>query len=172
MAKRGRVSKHEGYLKYVDQYTEKQRKLAKEGIMINSPMLTEVQFKETYGNEYNDRKKAIKRGERKTTGNIIRDLVDEQAYKVSMKQAKAQREAYIIQEKRDLAAASGLDPDTEDGLKYMEKLNVKVTLKDIRTGIKGVNWSEITTDQHEMRDAGIDWETINEYIAQTYFGSE
>ena len=102
----------------------------------------------------------------------IRDLVDEQAYKVSMKQAKAQREAYIVQEKRDLAAASGLAPDSEDGLKYMEKLNVKVTLKDIRTGIKGVNWSEITKDQQEMRDAGIDWETINEYIAQTYFGSE
>lgn len=86
MAKSGRKRNYEAY---ASDYKSKARTLAANGVTMRQRMYTEAEFNTQYERVLNQRKKAVEKGTRKTTGNITRTLVDKQAFTLSSKQVEA-----------------------------------------------------------------------------------
>lgn len=86
MAKAGRKRSYESYK---NQYNAKKRQLAANGIEMNQRLLSKAEFDAQYNRILNRRKSEVTLGKRKTTGNITRDIVNQQAFALSAKQAEA-----------------------------------------------------------------------------------
>lgn len=89
-AGRGKIN----YNSYVKDYKATEARLKKKGYTMSQRMYTKKEFEAQYAAETNDRKEDIKKGKRKTLGNISRDLVAEQASDITKKQAKAVQKFY------------------------------------------------------------------------------
>ena len=115
------------YDSYKRQYEENQKKLATNGLTMKQRMLSKDEFEARYTQYKNERDMEIAEGKRKTLGNITRDIVDDQTYKLSVKQARA-----VLKEKRqgmtlmELRAGNWLEQEK----KKMEKLYEEMDLED------------------------------------------
>lgn len=88
------------YQKYLEEFYKKKQQLAKKGLsMYDATPLTTEELIDTYTALRNDRLEEVRLGKRKATSNLLRDLVNEQAYSTSRRQAinlmKAARTAGI-----------------------------------------------------------------------------
>lgn len=124
----GRKLNYESYSK---QYDDMQKKLAAKGISMFQRKYTKQEFAAQFMRLKNTRQEQISMGKRKTLGNITRDLIDKQAFELTMKQAKAvkKRQGMTLQELR-----SGIWLAKEQYLKQREFEEMEVD--DIEVAIR------------------------------------
>lgn len=134
------------YESYVKAYTAKANQLAKKGYSMYDTMFSAGEYVEQYVSLKNTQVEMIKKGQRKTAGNILRDLVNDQAYAVTRKQALKLRKA-----------------GAEFGLKF--KLN------KIMNDPSEI--SELLRQQRQLLiDQGLSSKEASLIISQEYFGSD
>lgn len=148
MATRGGARKGAGrgkinYDSYKKQYLEKQQSILSKGGTMDQRMLSEKEFKARYKAMMNDRKKEISDGTRKKLGNITRDLVEDQAYKYSKKQAAT----------------------------FRKTVKQKGTIQEYRLGIISMDWDEIENRRDALEAQGLSFKEISHAISQEFFGS-
>ena len=79
---------------YSREYNARRKELEKRGYVMHERKLTAAEFRYRYKAMKLEREEEIANGERKTIGNITRDLIKDQEYKYSAKQGKAIQKAY------------------------------------------------------------------------------
>ena len=148
--KRGRPA---SYTAYSRDYNKVAKAMKKRGYTMAERKYTKMEWERIHYAETNDRKLAIQRGERKTIGNINRDLIKEQQWTYSSAQAKAQRQAWII-----------AHPDS--------KKSELPSIMDVRGGKKqAVDWNAISAREKELRTQGWGWARVHSTISSEFFGS-
>lgn len=132
------------YDSYKEQWKANATKLATNGFTMRQKMLSKREFEIRYTQYKNERQEEIKEGSRKTLGNITRDIVEDQTYNLSVKQARA-----MLKEKRKGKTLMELRAGTDLADIYQQK-------------------------KKEFEDAGIENAAAEarRYISTEYFGSE
>ena len=159
------------YQSYLRQWYEKKEQLEKKGIeMYQSEPSSEVNFNMNYTGTYNERKLLVKKGELKSTGNITRSIIEQEAYEFSFKQAKAFKNA--------LADKSSLKSKAfqED----LSKVNLKnLSLQDLRNGghltasqARQILFDEAKRIYKDEKKAGKTPEQASKKVRQVVFGSK
>lgn len=146
-SKRGR-GRPSDYKAYVNHYNAIKKQMKKHGLDMAEKKMNKLEWKTMREALINERKEQIEKGERKTLGNINRDLAKMQQYQYSKAQAKAWRK------------------------QIKEEVGEDVTLAAIRAGKYGVNWTAISAREADLRSQGLDLALVRHIIAQEYFGSE
>lgn len=131
---------------YVRAYQKKENQLAKKGFTMTDTLYSKSDYEWMYKNTLAQQKKEVKLGERKRTGMIIRDMVNDQAYEISGKQAKALQRA---------GKELGLKGSLQD---YMKK---KASLQEFIDDEAGKLYAEGKTSKE-----------VSLLIGQKYFGSD
>lgn len=140
--KKGQIPEYKAYLKA---YHEKANQLAKKGYTMYDTVLSYDEYRTMYTALRNTRLQEIAEGRRVKATNIMRDLVNKQAYQFSMKQAKAQHVA-------------------------AKELGYKSTLQNLMVGDQ--NLSDLLKQQADVyKAAGYNSKEIALIISQEYFGS-
>lgn len=148
MAKRGKYKSNlRGYDAYVQLYKAAEAKMNARGYHMRDKILSKEEWKTTYEAEKNDRLAAVQRGERKTTGDINRQLVKEATYTYTQKQAKGYQQ-------------------------YLASRGQKVKLADIRGGKIAIDWDLLKQRRDTLHSLGIADFEIDKLISQEFFGSE
>lgn len=137
-----------GYDAYVQNYKKAEAELKKKGLTMADKMYNKLEYKTTYKAIKNDREKAIAKGERKTIGNINREMIKDQTYEFTQKQAKAMQKAI----------------ERQTGNKYR--------LQDIRAKKYEIDWNEIDLRKAELKEMGLNFLEIKQVIGKEYFGSK
>lgn len=141
--KRGRKTDYQAYVRL---YKNVASEMAKKGYSMADKMYTKVEWETLHKAETNDRLKDIKTGKRKTTGNINRDLVNEQRWEFSSSQAKALKKGILKSE--------------------------KLTLTEIRGGKSSITRETIEERFTELKlSEGLTQKEASKIIAQEFFGS-
>lgn len=141
--KKGRKTDYQSYVKL---YKDTEAKMIKKGYSMADRMYTKVEWETLHKAETNDRLKDIKAGKRKTTGNINRDLVNEQRWEFSSAQAKSLKKGVLK--------------------------NQKLTLTDIRGGKSSIKRETIEDRFTELKFfEGLNQKEASKKIAQEFFGS-
>lgn len=136
--KKGQIPEYSAYLKA---YNNKAMQLAKRGYSMYDSAFSYEEYQVTYV--------ALRNTKIQETGkatNIMRDLVNKQAYQFTYKQAKAQHQA-------------------------AKELGYKTSLQNLMVGDK--NFAQLIKDQADVyKEAGYSSKEISLIISQEYFGSE
>lgn len=137
------------YSVYSEAYDKKEAQLKKQGLKMFSPKMSQAEYVTTYKATLNTQKREVKENKRKRTGMIVRDMVNDQAYKASKKQIVAQKTA---------AETLGIE--------------VKGTLSQLmaKGNIDGVE-EAILARQDELYKEGKNSYEVALTIGQEYFGS-
>ena len=146
------------YQSYLEQWYEKKEQLEKKGIkMFQNEPSSEAEFNMRYTGTFNEKKLLVKQGKLKTTGNITRAIVEQEAYEYSFKQAKAFKKA--------LAEAEG----------NFKNLN----LQDLRNGENSVAsqarqmlFNKAKEIYDKEKKAGKTPEQANKQVRKVVFGSK
>lgn len=141
--KRGRKTDYQAYVRL---YQDTASKMAKKGYTMADKMYSKIEWETLHTAETNDRLKDIKAGKRKTTGNINRDLVNEQRWEFSSAQAKVLKKGILKDE--------------------------KLTLTEIRAGKALIKRDSISERYIELKLVeGLTQKEASKVIAQEFFGS-
>lgn len=135
------------YDTYVKQYLDKENKLAKLGYSMHDQggMLTASEFYDMYYRLKSERQLEIKEGTRKSLSQITRDIVNQQAYHTSKKQAERIREA-------------------------VSKLGGKVSVQKVMMG--DPETTRLLREQYSLlKESGLSGSEAGLIMAQEYFGS-
>lgn len=141
--KKGQIPEYSAYLKA---YDAKALQLAKRGYTMYDTRLSYEEYKVTYTALRNTRLQEIAAGKRVKATNIMRDLINKQAYQFSRKQAIAQHVA-------------------------AKELGYKTTLQNLMVG--DTKLSDLIKAQADVyKKAGYSSSEIALIISQEYFGSD
>lgn len=141
--KKGRKTDYQSYVKL---YKAAEAKMAKKGYSMSDVMYTKIEWETVHKAETNDRLKDIKLGKRKTTGNINRDLVNEQRWEFSAAQARVLKKGILKDE--------------------------KITFTEIRAGKSPIKRDSIEERYTELKLVeGKTQKEASKIIAQEFFGS-
>lgn len=141
--KKGQIPEYKEYLKA---YSKKANSLAARGYSMYDTQLSYDEYKTTYTALRNMRFEEVKSGKRSKVTNVMRDLVNKQAYQFSKKQALAQHVA-------------------------AKELGYKTTLQNLMVG--DTKLSDLIKAQADVyKAAGFNSSEISLIISQEYFGSE
>lgn len=133
------------YSKYVEAYAAKANQLAKRGYQMYDQMMDASEYIANYQALRNDQLRDIQLGKRKTAGNILRDLVNDQAYQFSKKQAMRQ-------------------------LEVAKQFGYKTNVQKLMAGDAGLG--DILEAQKDLlRKQGLSNREVNLIMSQEYFGS-
>lgn len=141
---RGR--KMPAYETYVAAYLKKEEKLAEKGYSMTDTLYSKADYEWMYKNTLRQQQQEVKEGKRGRTGMIIRDMVNDQAYKISKKQALAQQKAG-----KELGVKGSIQKYMMEDTDFQEKLNE-------RAG--------------QLYAAGMTGQEVALIIGQEYFGSK
>lgn len=140
------MSKMPSYQKYVDAYMAKSNQLAKQGYSMYDQMYSAEEYVTNYLGLRADQAVDVALGKRKRTGNILRDLVNDQAYQFTKRQALKQLEA-------------------------AKQLGHRTTIQQLMAGDKVLG--DILKAQRDiLKQQGYSNKEVNLIISQEYFGSE
>lgn len=134
------------YETYIKAYTAKQAQLAKKGYSMYDTAFSASEYVEQYTALKNKQLAQVAAGQRKGAANILRDLVNDQAYATTRGQALSLKKAG-------------------------EQLGVKMKLSDIMTDPSKI--SNIISEQRRLLiESGLSSKEASLVISQEYFGSE
>ena len=90
------------YQNYKNQFESRKENFESRGLDFFDPVpLTYRDWKTVYAEKVNDLKQDIKEGKRRTVGNVNREIVSDQAYELSSRQAEVLGE-YLLENESDL----------------------------------------------------------------------
>ena len=154
--KRYRRSKKQ-YQDYLDQFEARKENFESRGLEFYDPVaLTYRDWKTVHQEKINDLKMDIKEGKRKTVGNVNREIVSDQAYELSSKQAYVLGE-YLLENESELLEEMGLV------YRYTDEEGVERTNLKKRIDL----FMKIRQGEFIKEDIGL-WDMINDFRGQ-YF---
>ena len=154
--KRYRRSKKQ-YQDYLDQFEARKENFESRGLEFYDPVaLTYRDWKTVHQEKINDLKMDIKEGKRKTVGNVNREIVSDQAYELSSKQAYVLGE-YLLENESELLEEMGLV------YRYTDEEGVERTNLKKRIDL----FMKIRQGEFIKEDIGL-WDMINDFREQ-YF---
>lgn len=134
------------YKTYVNAYYKKAKQLAKRGYSMYDTLMSYSEYQVTYTALRNTRAEVVMAGERKANTNIMRDLINRQAYQFTRKQAIAQHTA-------------------------AKQLGIKATIQNLMVGNEQLG--NIIRDQRKLLlESGLTNKETELIISQEYFGSK
>ena len=173
--RRYRRSKRQ-YHDYLEQFKARKANFESRGLDFFDPVaLTYRDWKTVHAEKINDLKLDIKEGKRKTVGNVNREIVSDQAYELSLRQADVLGE-YLIENESDILEEMDLvyKYTNEQGI---ERINLKKKIElfmKIRQGefLKEVGlWDLISDFRVTMFKKGMTKEEVRKAVGQTFFNS-
>ena len=165
------------YENYLEQFEARKANFDARGLDFYDPnALTYRDWKTVHAEKINDLKLDIKEGKRKTIGNVNREIVSDQAYELSSRQADVLGE-YLLENEADLLEEMGLVYKYEDE-EGIERLNLKKRIDlfmKIRQGEflrEDVGlWDMISDFRLSMFKKGMTKEEVRRAVGQTFFNS-
>lgn len=149
--------KRQQYENYKDQFERRKENFEKRGLEFYEPApLTYRDWKTVYQEKYNDLKIDIKEGKRKTIGDVNREIVSDQAYELSSKQAEVLGN-YLLENQADLLEELNLVYKYTDA-DGVERINLKKRI-DL--------FMKIRQGELLREDVGL-WDMINDFRANLF----
>lgn len=149
------------YNKYVDLYRKREAMLAERGYEMYDEMLTFTEYKTAAPEMRNTLKERIRRGERKSVGDINKALVSEQAYELSEEQGYA-----IFNFLKENAAKYGVEYSTKNINSILIQIRQGEWLRE-EVGL----WDLIRDYRKDLFSQGLSKEEVRQQVSSTFFGS-
>lgn len=190
MAKRYRTSKErrasqkryrrsrKQYQDYLDQFESRKENFESRGLDFYDPVpLTYRDWKTVHAEKINDLREDIKEGKRKTVGNVNREIVSDQAYELSSKQADVLGE-YLLENEPELLEEMGLvyryvDENGVERVNLKKKIDLFMKIRQGEFLREDVGlWDMISDFRMQMFKKGMTKEEVRRAVGQTFFKSE
>lgn len=165
------------YQDYLDKFKARRENFESRGLeFYDSIPLTYRDFKTVRAEKINDLKLDIKEGKRKTVGDVNREIVSDQAYELSSRQADVLGE-YLLENEEDLLEEMDLvyRYTDEEGiertnLKKRIDLMMKIRQGEFLREDVGL-WELISDFRASMFKKGMTKEDVRKAVGQTFFNS-
>ena len=165
------------YRDYLEQFEARRENFESRGLEFYDPVpLTYRDFKTVRAEKINDLKLDIKEGKRKSVGNVNREIVSDQAYELSSRQADVLGE-YLLENEEDLLEEMDLvyKYTDEEGI---ERINLKKRI-DLMMRIRQGEflredvglWDMISDFRVNMFKKGMTKEEVRKAVGKTFFNS-
>ena len=177
LAQRRYRRKRSQYEDYLEKFQARKKILHERGIEMYDPTaLTFKQWKTERAEKVNDLKLDIKEGKRKSIGDVNRELVSDQAYELSSRQASVLAD-YLTNNEYDYLEEMGLAYKYTDE-QGVERINLKNKIElfmKIRQGEfvredLGL-WDLISDYRQNLFAKGMNKEEVRRAVGQTFFNS-
>lgn len=174
--KRYRKSRSQ-YKDYLEQFEARRENFESRGLEFYDPVpLTYRDFKTVRAEKINDLKLDIKEGKRKSVGNVNREIVSDQAYELSSRQADVLGE-YLLENEEDLLEEMDLVYKYTDE-QGIERVNLKKRI-DLMMRIRQGEflredvglWDMISDFRVSMFKKGMTKDEVRRAVGQTFFNS-
>lgn len=174
--KRYRRSKRQ-YQDYLDQFEARKENFESRGLEFYDPVaLTYRDWKTVHQEKINDLKMDIKEGKRKTVGNVNREIVSDQAYELSSKQADVLGE-YLLENESELLEEMGLvyrytDEEGVERINLKKRIDLFMKIRQGEFLREDVGlWDMISDFRLQMFKKGMTKEEVRKAVGQTFFNS-
>lgn len=165
------------YKDYLDQFEARKENFESRGLDFFDPVpLTFRDYRTVHAEKLNDLKQDIKEGKRKTVGNVNREIVSDQAYELSSRQADVLGE-YLLENEPELLEEMDLvykytDESGVERLNLKKKIDLFMKIRQgefLREDV-GI-WDMISDFRLEMFKKGMNKEEVRRAVGQTFFNS-
>lgn len=165
------------YNDYLDQFEARKENFESRGLDFFDPApLTFRDYRTVHAEKLNDLKQDIKEGKRKTVGNVNREIVSDQAYELSSRQADVLGE-YLLENEPELLEEMDLvykytDESGVERLNLKKKIDLFMKIRQgefLREDV-GI-WDMISDFRLEMFKKGMNKEEVRRAVGQTFFNS-
>lgn len=165
------------YNDYLDQFETRKENFESRGLDFFDPVpLTFRDYRTVHAEKLNDLKQDIKEGKRKTVGNVNREIVSDQAYELSSRQADVLGE-YLLENEPELLEEMDLvykytDESGVERLNLKKKIDLFMKIRQgefLREDV-GI-WDMISDFRLEMFKKGMNKEEVRRAVGQTFFNS-
>ena len=165
------------YNDYLEQFEARKENFESRGLDFFDPVpLTFRDYRTVHAEKLNDLKQDIKEGKRKTVGNVNREIVSDQAYELSSRQADVLGE-YLLENEPELLEEMDLvykytDESGVERLNLKKKIDLFMKIRQgefLREDV-GI-WDMISDFRLEMFKKGMNKEEVRRAVGQTFFNS-
>lgn len=165
------------YNDYLEQFEARKANFESRGLDFYDPTpLTFRDYRSVHADKVNDLKQDIKEGKRKTVGNVNREIVSDQAYELSSRQADVLGE-YLLENEPELLEEMGLvykytDEEGIERVNLKKKIDLFMKIRQgefLREDV-GI-WDMISDFRLQMFEKGMSKEEVRKAVGQTFFNS-
>lgn len=165
------------YDSYLREFAARKENFESRGLEFYDPVpLTYRDFKTVRAEKINDLKLDIKEGKRKYIGNVNREIVSDQAYELSSKQANVLGE-YLLENERDLLEKMNLvykytDEEGAERINLKKRIDLMMQIRQGEFLREDVGlWDMINDFRANMFKKGMNKEEVRRAVGQTFFNS-
>lgn len=165
------------YVNYLEQFEARKETFENRGLDFYDPVpLTYRDWKTVHAEKINDLKLDIKEGKRKSIGNVNREIVSDQAYELSSRQADVLGEYLLENEAETLEEMNLVYKYTDEegvervNLKKRIELMMKIRQGEFLREDVGL-WDMISDFRLSMFKKGLTKEEVRQAVGQTFFNS-
>ncbi len=166
------------YENYLKQFESRKETFEARGLDFYDPVaLTYRDWKTVHAEKINDLKMDIKEGKRKSIGNVNREIVSDQAYELSSRQADVLGEYLLENEAETLEEMNLVYKYTDEegteriNLKKRIELMMKIRQGEFLREDVGL-WDMISDFRLSMFKKGLTKEEVKKAVGQTFFNSK
>ena len=165
------------YNDYLEQFEARKANFESRGLDFYDPTpLTFRDYRSVHADKVNDLKQDIKEGKRKTVGNVNREIVSDQAYELSSRQADVLGE-YLLENEPELLEEMDLvykytDEEGIERVNLKKKIDLFMRIRQgefLREDV-GI-WDMISDFRLQMFEKGMSKEEVRKAVGQTFFNS-
>ena len=165
------------YNDYLEQFEARKANFESRGLDFYDPTpLTFRDYRSVHADKVNDLKQDIKEGKRKTVGNVNREIVSDQAYELSSRQADVLGE-YLLENEPELLEEMDLvykytDEEGIERVNLKKKIDLFMRIRQgefLREDV-GI-WDMISDFRLQMFKNGMSKEEVRKAVGQTFFNS-
>ena len=165
------------YRDYLEQFEARKENFESRGLDFYDPIpLTYRDWKTVHAEKVNDLKMDIKEGKRKTVGNVNREIVSDQAYELSSRQADVLGE-YLLENESDILEEMDLvykyvDEEGIERVNLKKKIELYMKIRQGEFLREDVGlWDLISDFRASMFKKGMTKEDVRRAVGQTFFNS-
>ena len=165
------------YNDYLEQFEARKANFESRGLEFFDPVpLTFRDYRSVHADKVNDLKQDIKEGKRKTVGNVNREIVSDQAYELSSRQADVLGD-YLLENEPELLEEMDLvyrytDEEGIERVNLKKKIDLYMRIRQgefLREDV-GI-WDMISDFRLQMFKNGMSKEEVRKAVGQTFFNS-
>ena len=165
------------YNDYLEQFEARKANFESRGLEFFDPVpLTFRDYRSVHADKVNDLKQDIKEGKRKTVGNVNREIVSDQAYELSSRQADVLGD-YLLENEPELLEEMDLvyrytDEEGIERVNLKKKIDLYMRIRQgefLREDV-GI-WDMISDFRLQMFKNGMSKEEVRKAVGQKFFNS-
>ena len=165
------------YEDYLDQFEARKENFESRGLDFYDPVpLSYRDWKTVHAEKINDLRQDVKEGKRKTVGNVNREIVSDQAYELSSKQADVLGE-YLLENEPEILEELGLtykyiDENGVERINLKKKIDLFMKIRQGEFLREEVGlWDMINDFRIKLFKKGMTKEEVRQAVGQTFFNS-